>query len=710
MVEWIVSSSVLIAVVALLRFFLKGRISLRLQYALWALVLLRLLVPVSFGGTALSIENLTQKAAAAGEVRYVSDLAQSTLPRMSYSAAYAEVYREYAAQGVQIEKLSPDEYAETVERDIAEKRSGGPSVAELLRLVWLCGAALMGLCFLASNLRLAVRLRKDCRPLITERRALPVYLSDAIETPCLFGLLRPAVYVTGEAVNDAQVLRHAVEHELTHYRHRDNLWAVLRGVCLALHWYNPLVWYAAVLSRNDAELACDEATIRRLGEGERAAYGRTLLRLTCEKRPALLHTATTMTGSGRSIRERISLIVRKPRMAVCTLIAVLLIAAVAAGCTFTGAKKGETPPADDTAVISDVTADMQETVNGIFVGELSYDESWQSPGSYTLTASDAGGRSDIYLCTPERYFSRDSTPGYILLSRFDWTAAEDAGAETGAESEYTFRFANEQYAVTVFSGENRLELEENGARRVLLATPHTPGEVSTGHFSELFTEFMRYAEAAEFAYETAVCTVSGTETDYETVARKLAEQFAQGILDRPGWYPQRAQDAQVNAVSVFDAYYGEENPNFCFGMGLYLKLSEDQIDAWQAGSGTAEPPGSGPYAGYYGWGMEVCAAKGPDGDWHIMGFNTGGSDVQLPVSPEEATAQQLTELYFLTSGTTHDWHILRCLVTKPLEEVRGQLSRLDSAQRRELTDGLSAFMSAYPDYCADYCPWSAEDL
>ena len=49
MVEWIVSSSALIVIVALLRFLLKGRISLRLQYALWALVLVRLLVPFSFG-------------------------------------------------------------------------------------------------------------------------------------------------------------------------------------------------------------------------------------------------------------------------------------------------------------------------------------------------------------------------------------------------------------------------------------------------------------------------------------------------------------------------------------------------------------------------------------------------------------------------------------------------------------------------------------
>ena len=57
MLEWIISSSVLIAIVIALRFALKGKISLRLQYALWALVLVRLLLPVSVGSSSMSIMN-----------------------------------------------------------------------------------------------------------------------------------------------------------------------------------------------------------------------------------------------------------------------------------------------------------------------------------------------------------------------------------------------------------------------------------------------------------------------------------------------------------------------------------------------------------------------------------------------------------------------------------------------------------------------------
>lgn len=342
MVEWIVSSSVLIAVLILLRFVLKGKISLRLQYALWAVVLVRLLVPVSFGDTAMSVGNLTQKAAESEPVQFVSALSETELPRMTYQAAYNEVAKEYADRGIQIEEMPLEEYAETVDYEIMNKMNGDLSIAEVVKIIWISGIALVGVWFLLSNLRLYLSLKKT-RTLLSDSHALPVYLSDAIDTPCLFGLFHPAIYLTSEAIESEHTQRHAVEHELTHFHHKDNIWAILRSVCLAVHWFNPLVWCAAVLSRNDAELACDESTILRLGEDERAAYGRTLIHLTCEKRPALLNTATTMTGSGKSIKERIALIVKKPKMALYTLIAVVVIVATVVGCTFTGAKKTNTP-------------------------------------------------------------------------------------------------------------------------------------------------------------------------------------------------------------------------------------------------------------------------------------------------------------------------------------------------------------------------------
>ena len=58
-----------------------------------------------------------------------------------------------------------------------------------------------------------------------------------MDTPCLFGLFRPAIYVTPEASGDPALLAHTLAHEETHYRHGDHIWSALRCLCLVVHWY-----------------------------------------------------------------------------------------------------------------------------------------------------------------------------------------------------------------------------------------------------------------------------------------------------------------------------------------------------------------------------------------------------------------------------------------------------------------------------------------
>ena len=97
------------------------------------------------------------------------------------------------------------------------------------KTVWLTGAAAVGAVFLAANVRLYGKLRRSRRKVEQPLSALPVYESCAVETPCLFGLIHPAVYVTPETLADGEALRYSLAHEQTHCRHGDHLWALLRG-------------------------------------------------------------------------------------------------------------------------------------------------------------------------------------------------------------------------------------------------------------------------------------------------------------------------------------------------------------------------------------------------------------------------------------------------------------------------------------------------
>lgn len=334
MMQWIVSSSVLILVVIALRYVLRGKLSLRMQYALWLLVLVRLLVPVSFGASDLSVMNAVPERAptvqqGTGRQDIVGE--RNDAPANAGTVGIPAQSMNEAAPPNLVQNVT----TATVTAPTVEKTDW----ARIAKTVWLAGAAALGLVFLAVNLRFGKKLRRSRERVEETDACLPVYESGETDTPCLFGVAKPSIYVTPDTRTEAETLRYALAHEQTHYRHGDNLWAVLRGVCLALHWYNPLVWWAAELSRRDAELACDEATIRRIGESERAAYGRTLIRMTCEKRPALLVTATMMTDSGKGLKERISLLVKKPKTAAYTAVAVLLIAGLSVACTFTGGRE-----------------------------------------------------------------------------------------------------------------------------------------------------------------------------------------------------------------------------------------------------------------------------------------------------------------------------------------------------------------------------------
>ena len=338
----LITSSLLILLIAALRPLLRGRIDPRVQYALWLAVALRLLIPVNLFTSAYSALALLERADRGTAL--VETIGQAHIPAQSYDNARAQVVEEYRRQGVSDSQLTPGDLMaiDTQARELMK----GPTLAELAakyaRPLWLGGAALTALWFTAVNLKLRRRLRGARR--LELDCPLPVYLSDALPSPCLAGALRPRIYVTPAALDSPERLRHVLAHELAHYRHRDHWWPLVRCACLCLYWFDPLAWWAAALSRQDCELACDEGAIRALGEGERIPYGRTLVGMIAAGRTPLLQTATTMSGGKRRVKERITLIARKPKTVIALALAAALILACAVGCAFSGAPEKPTDP------------------------------------------------------------------------------------------------------------------------------------------------------------------------------------------------------------------------------------------------------------------------------------------------------------------------------------------------------------------------------
>lgn len=342
--EWILSSTILIAAVLAVRFLLRGRISLRLQYALWAVVLVRLLVPAQLFTSEFGAGAIAQSVDIAEPVRQVYVTVRDESYQQDYDDAYRQVVAEYETSSQSYDPTA----AEMTAQDMVRRRME-LDLSQILWGIWLAGMVVMTSVIVSCNVHLSLHLRRSRRKFAVASSLLPVYVTEAVPTPCVFGLLCPTVYLTPDAAGDEQVRNHVLTHELTHYRHLDHIWSVLRGVCLVLHWYNPLVWVAAHISRADAELACDEGAMMKIGESHRGDYGRTLIDLTCARRvDSMFIAATTMTGSAGSIRKRIKLLMKRPRNTVVTLTAMLLMVTLIVGCTFSGAPETTEPVAQET--------------------------------------------------------------------------------------------------------------------------------------------------------------------------------------------------------------------------------------------------------------------------------------------------------------------------------------------------------------------------
>ena len=339
MKEILLTSSALILALLALRQLFRRTVSRRMQYALWLLVLVRLLVPVNVGTLAHNVLSAAEPVQAVVEERldtpvlYVQD---------GTERRPAQLLPGKESQG---EPLSPPSgAAQTAPAD--EYYTVTPTyrtvtLSEALTYVWSAGMAGVGAWFLFTNLRFARALRKARTPYSVEGCRYPVYLVSALPSPCLFGVLRPAVYLNEKALQSPDALRFVLAHEQTHARHLDPLWSLLRGVCLTVYWFDPLVWLAAVLSREDGELACDEGTLRALGADERAAYGKTLLALVpvCDKPQNPLLGATTMTSGKRSLKERVTCIAENRQAKAVAVFAAVALAAAVCAVSFTGSSR-----------------------------------------------------------------------------------------------------------------------------------------------------------------------------------------------------------------------------------------------------------------------------------------------------------------------------------------------------------------------------------
>ena len=139
----------------------------------------------------------------------------------------------------------------------------------LIASIWLCGVAVLLVYAAVSYVHIRRKVRESVR---IEGN---IYICDRIQTPFIFGVLNPRIYLPS-SLKEVQI-KNVVAHEKAHIRRLDYLWKPLGYVLFAVYWFNPFCWLAYILFCRDIEMACDERVIKDWSAEQKKEYSLVLL-------------------------------------------------------------------------------------------------------------------------------------------------------------------------------------------------------------------------------------------------------------------------------------------------------------------------------------------------------------------------------------------------------------------------------------------------
>ena len=288
------------------RLVLRKKASRRALCMLWALVALRLLLPVSL--TVESPVSLQAEEAPVSRAYHAMQEARTSVPEEaapapaeSSGAAAAVVPTEPAAEPVTLRTF-----------------------ARWLPWIWVIGMGCMAAYMLLSFIWMRLTLRR------AEHIQDNVYRCTQWSTPFVLGIIAPCIYVP-ESVSEED-LPQVLAHERCHIRRWDHVVKPFAFLLLAVNWFNPVLWAAYVLLGRDMENACDEMALKNADAAQRAAYSRALV--SCAAQPKMAAVCPLAFGEV-AVKERVKNVIHYKKPAVWAAVMVAVAAVIIGACLLT---------------------------------------------------------------------------------------------------------------------------------------------------------------------------------------------------------------------------------------------------------------------------------------------------------------------------------------------------------------------------------------
>ena len=235
------------------------------SYALWAVVLFRMLCPFSFESIVSIIPVNSEPIP--------QDIVTQKIPRIDSGVNFVD-------NAVNSTTITEPPMFETAEDKILREsgEAGTGLIQDIIYIssyVWLAGIiALFGYAVISY-----IKIKRGIYAATLVRDN--IFETDRIKTPFVIGFIKPRVYLPA-GINETEA-DYIIRHEHTHIKRGDHIIKLIAFIGLTVHWFNPLMWASYFLMTKDMELSCDESVMKRSSEDIRTSYSNLLLSLSVKQ-------------------------------------------------------------------------------------------------------------------------------------------------------------------------------------------------------------------------------------------------------------------------------------------------------------------------------------------------------------------------------------------------------------------------------------------
>lgn len=522
------TASVILVFVLILRLLLK-RAPKIYSYVLWSVVLFRLLCPVSLSApvSILGVFDapVVESTADTGKAEVVPTSMLEYIPSNIVHEEYPEITLPVPMAGGIISEAVNEKLPQGWEKTTFDPLEAPVTIATY---IWMFGI----LCWLGYGVVSYFKLRQRLVGAMQLRGN--IYLADHIQSPFVIGILWPRIYLPSDL--DEQEQRYIILHEQYHIRRGDPVVKMLAFIALCIHWFNPLVWVAFLMSAKDMEMSCDEAVVKNLGEDIRADYSASLLRLATGQR-ILFGTPLAFVEGEPAGRIRNLARFKRPTIVVTILAAFTCVVGIIL-CVF-----NPTASHDSLKIIEQDTS-VEEVVE-----ESRTKESKAEPEAHQSTGS-LSEDSEQVIPEEERYFAQWNL---IAEQKDMWVTYMD--------------YANDLQQFTI------ADMDGNGRLEVIVSSMGGTGSYSYTRFYEVNESFDGLTE----------CTTDFIEGDSQPDVLSTNEP-GQVFLDSKGAFHYVIRDFMRAGTEYYDIYYDVVLKNGHITHNLLAKMH----DSYSTGSSVVE--------------------------------------------------------------------------------------------------------------------------